>query len=71
VAGSCRAMVEQYSHQNGEHIQAAMDKLEKRIKVVNRYVFLARLHQNYTQTKTGLEDKTSNPFYLMVPGNGI
>jgi len=30
-------MVEQYSHQNGEHIQAAMDKLEKRIKVVNRW----------------------------------
>jgi site-specific recombinase XerD len=23
-------MVERYSHQNGEHIQAAMDKLEKR-----------------------------------------
>ncbi len=30
------AMVERYSHQNGEHIQAAMDKLQKRIKVVNR-----------------------------------
>ena len=25
------AMVERYSHQNGEHIQAAMDKLEGRI----------------------------------------
>jgi site-specific recombinase XerD len=24
-------MVERYSHQNGEHIQTAMDKLEKRI----------------------------------------
>jgi hypothetical protein len=23
-------MVERYSHQNGEHIQAAMDKLERR-----------------------------------------
>jgi len=30
------AMVERYSHQNGEHIQAAMDKLQKQIKVVNR-----------------------------------
>jgi len=30
------AMVERYSHQNGEHIQAAMDKLQKRIRVVNR-----------------------------------
>jgi site-specific recombinase XerD len=30
------AMVERYSHQNGEHIQAAMDKLGKRIRVVNR-----------------------------------
>lgn len=28
------AMVEKYAHQNGEHIQAAMDKLEERIKVV-------------------------------------
>ncbi len=28
------------------------------------YLFLARLHQNYTQTKTGLEDETSNPFIL-------
>jgi site-specific recombinase XerD len=27
-------MVERYCHQNGEHIQAAMDKLEKRIRVV-------------------------------------
>jgi integrase len=26
------AMVEKYSHQNGEHIQAAMDKLESRLK---------------------------------------
>lgn len=26
-------MVERYCHQNGEHIQAAMDKLEKRYKV--------------------------------------
>jgi hypothetical protein len=24
-------MVERYSHQNGEHIEAAMDKLERRI----------------------------------------
>jgi len=30
------AMVERYSHQNGEHIQAAMDKLEKRLRVVNK-----------------------------------
>ncbi len=30
------AMVERYCHQNGEHIQAAMDKLAKWIKVVNR-----------------------------------
>jgi len=30
------AMVERYSHQNGEHIQAAMDKLQKRIRVVNK-----------------------------------
>lgn len=30
------AMVGRYSHQNGEHIQAAMDKLAKRIKVVSR-----------------------------------
>jgi len=36
LAGSCRSMVERYSHQNGEHIQTAMDKLQKRIKVVNR-----------------------------------
>jgi integrase len=28
------AMVEKYAHQNGEHIQAAMDKLEKRFKAV-------------------------------------
>jgi site-specific recombinase XerD len=27
------AMVERYSHQNGEHIQMAMDKLERRILV--------------------------------------
>lgn len=27
------AMVERYSHQNGEHIQAAMDRLEKRLDV--------------------------------------
>ncbi|MCZ6516726.1 MAG: hypothetical protein O6763_04475 [Gammaproteobacteria bacterium] len=26
-------MVVRYSHQNGEHIQAAMDKLERRYKV--------------------------------------
>ena len=25
-------MVERYAHQNGEHIQAAMDKLENRLK---------------------------------------
>ena len=30
------AMVEKYAHQNGAHIQAAMDKLEKRIRVVSR-----------------------------------
>jgi len=30
------AMVEKYAHQNGAHIQAAMDKLQKRIRVVNR-----------------------------------
>lgn len=30
------AMMGRYSHQNGEHIQAAMDKLAKRIKVVSR-----------------------------------
>jgi integrase len=29
-------MVERYCHQNGEHIQAAMDKFEKRIRVVNK-----------------------------------
>lgn len=29
------SMVERYSHQNGEHIQAAMDKLEERYKVSN------------------------------------
>ncbi len=28
------AMVEKYAHQNGAHIQAAMDKLEERIRVV-------------------------------------
>jgi len=28
------AMVERYSHQNGEHIQAAMDKLQDRMKLV-------------------------------------
>ncbi len=28
-------MVERYSHQNGEHIQAAMDKLEKRYHQIN------------------------------------
>lgn len=27
------AMVERYSHQNGSHIQAAMDKLEKRYRL--------------------------------------
>jgi integrase len=27
------AMVERYSHQNGDHIQAAMDKLENRLKI--------------------------------------
>lgn len=27
------AMVERYSHQNGEHIQSAMDKLEGRLKI--------------------------------------
>ncbi|BBL75744.1 tyrosine-type recombinase/integrase [Methylomagnum ishizawai] len=27
------AMVERYSHQNGEHIQSAMDKLESRLKI--------------------------------------
>ncbi|MCL2878435.1 MAG: tyrosine-type recombinase/integrase [Acidobacteria bacterium] len=26
-------MVERYSHQNGEHIQSAMDKLEERYKL--------------------------------------
>jgi len=26
--------VEKYAHQNGAHIQAAMDKLEERIRVV-------------------------------------
>jgi DNA-directed RNA polymerase specialized sigma subunit len=26
-------MVERYAHQNGEHIQAAMDKLENRLKI--------------------------------------
>ena len=26
------AMVERYAHANGEHIQAAMDKLEKRYR---------------------------------------
>lgn len=29
------AMVEKYAHQNGAHIQAAMDKLEKQIRVVS------------------------------------
>ena len=28
------AMVEKYAHQNGSHIEAAMDKLESRIRVV-------------------------------------
>ena len=27
------AMVERYSHQNGEHIRAAMDTLGKRLKI--------------------------------------
>ena len=26
-------MVERYAHQNGEHIQAAMDKLERRMNL--------------------------------------
>lgn len=30
------AMVEKYAHQNGAHIQEAMDKLGKRIRVANR-----------------------------------
>jgi integrase len=30
------AMVEKYAHQNGSHIQAAMDKLEKQIRVANK-----------------------------------
>ena len=29
-------MVERYSHQNGSHIQAAMDKLEKRYRAIAR-----------------------------------
>ena len=28
------SMVERYSHQNGEHIQEAMDKLERRYKAI-------------------------------------
>jgi hypothetical protein len=29
------AMVERYAHQNGEHIQGAMDKLQNRLKLVS------------------------------------
>ena len=64
-------MMEQYSLLNGEHIQVARDKLQKRTKVVNRLVFLARLHQNYTQTKNEQEAVASNPLYEVVPGDGI
>lgn len=39
------SMVERYSHQNGNHIQAAMDKLENRLLKNN--VFYAQLHRKY------------------------
>lgn len=45
-------MVERYAHQNGEHIQAAMDKLEARLKMTEvsdaSISTGPQLHKNYT-----------------------
>lgn len=38
------AMVERYSHQNGQHIQAAMDKFGQRMRIILA-ILLARLHK--------------------------
>ena len=40
------SMVERYSHQNGEHIQEAMDKLEERIQLKKTGTITQELHTN-------------------------
>jgi len=54
-------MVERYAHQNGAHIQAAMDALEARYTVhpprlpsAGSSRIFAQLHRNYTESKKGL-----------------
>lgn len=54
------AMVERYAHQNGEHIQAAMDTLQTRLKLRRRSVPFAR--HDYT----GITQKTKGLRRLRV-----
>ena len=55
------AMVERYSHQNGAHIQAAMDKLQARLNLASRKprkpgssdAITQELHKPSPEWKTG------------------
>jgi hypothetical protein len=44
-------MVERYSHQNGAHIQTAMDKLSERYKAKASWVFTWRGYTGITQNQ--------------------
>ena len=45
------AMVERYSHQNGEHIQVAMDKLEARYRVAEQSKILGTITPELHRSK--------------------
>lgn len=52
-------MVVRYSHQNGEHIQAAMDKLDRRYRPVKSATFSRATVQELYKAPDGREEKVS------------
>jgi len=68
-------MVERYSHQDGNHIKAAMDKLAKRYQGRRRKAKpdnkVTPLHQNYTKRKSIKNKRGLKPTQNKIPQTGF
>jgi integrase len=62
------SMVERYSHQNGIHIQAAMDKLEARYSATDEKT---KKPQKFLPNYTGITQRGNRNPRKVVPGAGI
>ncbi len=65
-------MVERYSHQDGNHIKSAMDKLVEQYKLPSSMLrSVTRLHQNYTKPKSRKREKSLKRSKEGVPQTGF